>query len=252
MHQRARMGGMYCRAKGGKGVGVMKRFMVAACIAVFVLGSVTACRGQKIPWKASGGSGESAAPVAPGDLKAELPPAQYRRVMKPIEAQIALAEKAMQPYNKEMEKPEEKRRQEKRLQALLIKCKERAAACYLGASTAAKKALRLVKKDSHKAAIKQQYEQPNKEKAIDIYLELALDAHTSGDLRRTVGCYKKVLSIDRENTQARQALVKLAEQYKQAMKDRKKGGSKGGGGDIDIEGDIVDDKIIGNVKFGIF
>lgn len=245
MHQRARMGGMYCRAKGGKGVGVMKRFMVAACIAVFVLGSVTACRGQKIPWKASGATEESA--VAPGDLKAELPPAQYRRVVKPIEVQIARAEKAMESYDKEMEKPEEKRRQ-----ALLIKCKERAAACYLGASTAAKSALRLVKKDSHKAAIKQQYEQPNKEKAIDIYLELALDAHTSGDLRRTVGCYKKVLSIDRENTQARQALVKLAEQYQQAMKDRKKGGSKGGGGDIDIEGDIVDDKVIGNIKFGIF
>jgi len=205
----------------------MKRFMVAACIAVFVLGSVTACRGQKIPWKAPGGSGESAAPVAPGDLKAELPPAQYRRVMKPIEAQIALAEKAMVPYNKEMEKPEEKRRQ-----ALLIKCKERAAACYLGASTAAKKALRLVKKDSHKAAIKQQYEQPNKEKAIDIYLELALDAHGSGDLRRTVGYYKRILALDRENTQAKQALIKLAKQYKQAMKDRKKGGSKGGG-DID-------------------
>jgi len=208
----------------------MKRFMVAACIAVLVLGCVTACRGQKIPWKASGAAEESA--VAPGDLKAELPPAQYKRVMKPIEAQIALAEKAMQPYEKEMEKPEEKRRR-----ALLIKCKERAAAYYLGASTAAKKSLRLVKKDSHKAAIKQQYEQPNKEKAIDIYLELALDAHTSGDLRRTVGCYKKVLSIDRENAQARQALVKLAEQYKQAMKDRRKGGSKGGG---DIKGEKED------------
>ncbi len=211
----------------------MKRFMVGACIAVLILGCVTVCRGQKIPWKASGGSGESAAPVAPGDLKAELPPAQYRRVMKPIEAQIALAEKAMQPYEKEMQKPEEKRRQ-----ALLIKCKERAAACYLGASTAAKGALRLVKKDSHKAAIKQQYEEPNREKAIDIYLELALDAHTSGDLRRTVGYYKKVLSIDRENTQAKQALIKLAEQYKQAMKDKKKGGSKGGGdmkGDWDIK-----------------
>ncbi len=237
MHQRARMGGMYCRAKGEKGVGVMKRFMVGACIAVFILGSVTACRGQKIPWKASGATDASA--EAAGDLKAELPPAQYRRVMKPIEAQIALAEKAMEPYNKEMEKPEEKRRQ-----ALLIKCKERAAACYLGASTAAKSALRLVKKDSHKAAIKQQYEQPNKEKAIDIYLELALDAHASGDLRRTVGYYKRVLSLDRENTQAKQGLIKLAEQYKQAMKDRKKGGSKGG--DMDGDWDVRIGKGIGN------
>lgn len=206
----------------------MKRFLIGACIAVFILGSVTACRGQKIPWKGSGGSGDSAAPVAAGDLKAELPPAQYRRVMKPIEAQITLAEKAMEPYNKEMEKPEEKRRQD-----LLIKCKERAAACYLGASTAAKKALRLVKKDSHKAALKQQFEDPNKEKAIDIYLELALDAHGSGDLRRTVAYYKRVLSLDRENAQAKQGIIKLAEQYRQAMKDRKKGGGKGGG---DIKG----------------
>lgn len=219
----------------------MKRLMVSACIAVLVLGCVTACRGQKIPWKASGATDGSAEAVVAGDLKAELSPAQYKRVMKPIEAQIALAEKAMEPYEKEMQKPEEKRRKD-----LLTKCKERAAACYLGASTAAKSALRLVKKDSHKAAITQQYDQPNKEKAIDIYLELALEAHASGDFRRTVGYYKKVLSLDRENTQAKQGLIKLAEQYKQAMKDKKKGGGKGGSGEMDGDWDVRIGKGLGN------
>ncbi len=204
----------------------MKRFMLGVCIAVFILGSVATCPGKNIPWKASGATDKSAAPVAAGDLKAELPPAQYDHVIKPIVTRIALAERAMEPYKKEMEKPEEKRRK-----PLLTHCKERAAAYYLAASYAAKRALRLVKKDSHKAAIKQQYEEPNKQKAIDMYLDLALDAHTGGDLRRTVGYYKKVLSIEPGNSQAKEALTKLAEQYKQAMKNARTGGSKGGGSD---------------------
>jgi len=202
----------------------MNRFKVGAWTAVFTLASVAVCVGQEVPWKAFGGTSKSEGSVAPGDLKAELSPAQYARVVKPIETRIALAKKAMEPYEKEMQKDAEKRRQH-----VLIKCKERAASCYLSASYSAKKAVRLVKKDSLKAALKEQYEEPNKQKAIDIYLELALDAHTEGNLRRAVGYYKQILKIDPENADARDALTKLAEQYRQALEDAKKGGSKGGG-----------------------
>ena len=82
-----------------------------------------------------------------------------------------------------------------------------------------------------KAALKEQYEEPNKQKAIDIYLGLALDAHTGGDLKGAVAYYVKILSIDRENTEAKSALAKLADQYQQAIKDSKRAGSKGGGSD---------------------
>ena len=201
----------------------MRRFMLGACTAAFFLGAVTACPGQDIPWKPKATSGES---VTPGDLKQELSPWQYARVVKPIESRIAMAKKAMEPYEKEMARPEEKRRQH-----ILIKCKERAASYYLAASRAAQSGAHLVKKESLKAALKEQYEEPNKQKAIDIYLGLALDAHTGGDLKGAVAYYVKILSIDRENTEAKSALAKLADQYQQAIKDSKRAGSKGGGSD---------------------
>lgn len=204
----------------------MNRSMLGACTAVFILGSVAVCLGEDIPWKAFNGTAKSQESVAPGDLKAELSTVQYARVVKPIETRIDMATKAMEPYEAEMQKPEEKRRQ-----SVLVKCKTRSAEYYLAASYSAKKAARLVGKDSLKAALKEQYEEPNKQKAIDIYLELALDVHTGGNLRAAVYYYKKILSIDPENADAKEALTKLAEQYRQAMKDAKKSGSKGGGKD---------------------
>lgn len=204
----------------------MNRFMLGACTAVFILGSVATCLGKDIPWKAFNGTAKSQESVAPGDLKAELSAIQYARIVKPIETRIDMATKAMEPYQTEMQKPEEKRRP-----SVLVKCKARSAECYLAASYSAKRAARLVGKDSLKAALKQQYEEPNKQKAIDIYLELALDAHTDSNLRAAVYYYKKILSIDPENADAKEALTKLADQYRQALKDSKKPGSKGGGRD---------------------
>jgi len=205
----------------------MKRFMPGAFAAAFILGSMAACPGQDIARKASGGTDT----VTPGDLKADLSPAQYARIVKPIETRMAMAAKAMEPYEKEMQKPEAKRRQ-----ALLIACKEQAASHYFAASASARRGIPLVRKDSLKAALKEQYEEPNKQKAIDLYLELALDAHTGGDLRRAVGYYRQILAIDPENAQAKNALLKLAEQYRQAMKDARKPGGKGGGSDEDHSG----------------
>lgn len=203
----------------------MKRFLPAALIGVFVVAGTLAAVAADVPWKA-GEESKVGASAAPGDLKAELPPAQYNRVVKPIEAKLAAVEKIMKVYDKEMEKTAEKRSER-----LLLRCKARAGEAYLGAALAAKKALNLVKKESHKAAIKKEYEEPNRNKAIDIFLELGTLAHDKGDLRMAVAYYKRILAIDKQNAQAKEGITKIAKQIQESKKSGKK---KGTGGDLDV------------------
>jgi len=205
----------------------MKRFLPAALIGVFAVAGTLAAAAADVGWK-TGDDSKQVASVAPGDLKAELSPAQYSRVVKPIEAKLAAVEKIMKVYDKEMEKTAEKRSER-----LLLSCKARAGEAYLGAALAAKKGLNLVKKESHKAAIKQQYEEPNRKKAIDIFLELGTLAHDKGDLRMAVGYYKRILAIDKQNAQAREGLTKIAQEVQESKKSGKKKGGKGTGGDLD-------------------
>ncbi|HUU92615.1 MAG TPA: hypothetical protein VM238_15560 [Phycisphaerae bacterium] len=147
--------------------------------------------------------GEEAGPA--GTLKGDLPPAQYSRVVNPIEAKVALAEKAMELYEKEMEKPAEKRRA-----AMLISYKEKASAAYYQVALAARKAIKMVKKEEHKAEIKATYEDPNLSKATEIPLGFASEAQNKGDVRTAVGYYKRVLAMDPNNPVATAALEKIA------------------------------------------
>lgn len=157
----------------------------------------------------------------PGTLKGDLPPVLYNRVVKPIEAKLALVERAMKPYEKEMEKPPDKRNK-----ALLASCKEKAATAYHQAALAAEKSAKMVKNEEHKAAIKQQYEDPNRRKAIDILLELAMAAQQKGDIRRAIALYQRILGIEQDNPQAKGALTRIARDIKntvdKARKDQKK------------------------------
>ena len=218
----------------------MKRFLPAALIGVFAVAGTLAAAAADVGWK-TGGAPKAVASTAPGDLKAELPPAQYSRVVKPIEAKLAAVEKIMKVYDKEMEKTAEKRSER-----LLLSCKARAGEAYLGAALAAKKGLNLVKKESHKAAIKQQYEEPNRKKAIDIFLELATAAHDKNDVRTAVAYYKRILAIDKQNAQARKGLTKIAQQIQESKKSGKKKGGKGTGGDFG-GGNFGGGKGIGNI-----
>ncbi len=193
------------------------------CAALLCTGAV-AVRAEGVPWKTDDKPKDAAAPA--GDLKAELPAAQYNRIVKPIEAKLASAEKIMAAYEKEMQKPAEKRNQR-----LLVGCKTRTAEAYLGAALAAKKGLNMVKKDSHKEAIKNQYEEPNREKGIAIFLDLATSAHDRGDFRMAAGFYKRILAVDKENSDAKEGLVKIVKEIQQAARDAKTSGSKGGGSD---------------------
>lgn len=217
----------------------MKRIMLGVLVALVVQGAATVAWAEGLPWKPadSNKAGDSAAPA---DLKAELSPSQYDRVVKPIESRLAQAEKAMEPYQKEMEKPEGKRDE-----AVLVRAKEQSAACYASAAAAAKKALSLVKTEGQKAALRSQYEEPSRQKAIDIYLGLATSASGKGDLRKAISYYKMILALDPENADAKAALTQLAEQYKQALKDSKPSGNKGGGSETKRSWDREDYSKIG-------
>lgn len=207
----------------------MKRFTLGALVALFALAFGAAAWAGEVPWKAGDGdkkeAGDAAGDAAggSGDLKTDLGEAQYGRIVKPIEAQVEKAEKIMEKYNKEMEKEEAKRNQ-----TLLLGLKDQAANAYLAASLAAKKGAGMVKDATQKAAITQQFDDPNRQKAVDFLIELAQDAQEKKDLRKAIAYYKKVLAIDKENSTAKDALTKIAEDMKAAAKAPSKKGGKGG------------------------
>jgi len=201
----------------------MKRLMVVALMVGLALVLAGGAWAAGVPWKADAGAEAADAAGGASDLKTQMEPAHYARAIKPIEAKIQAAQGAMKPYEKEMEKPEGKRNQK-----LLLACKDRAATMYLGAALAAKKAIGMVKDEGQKAAIKEQYEDPNNQKAIDILLEIAAAAQEKNDLRTAVAYYKRILAVDKENAQAKEGLTRIAEQLKQAQADAKKSGNKGG------------------------
>ncbi len=223
----------------------MKRLGLAALAAIFALAMVTACRAAEVPWKAAdgekadapaegAGDAKAGGDAAGGELKTALGAAMYDRLIKPIEVKVDQAAKIMEKYTKEKEKPAEKQNL-----ALLAACREQAAGTYLAASLAAKKAVGAVKNEEQKAAITQQYDDPNRQKAIDIYLELASEAMDKKDVRKAVAYYKKVLAIDKDNTTAKEALTKLEQDLKEAAKTNKKGG-KGGSSDDEKSWDRKD------------
>ncbi|MBE3123481.1 MAG: hypothetical protein IMZ65_01620 [Planctomycetes bacterium] len=203
----------------------MKRFTLGALVALFALAFGAAAWAGEVPWKAGDGDKKEAGDAAggAGDLKTDLGEAQYNRIVKPVEAQVEKAEKIMEKYSKEMEKEEPKRNQ-----TLLLGLKDQAANAYLAASLAAKKGAGMVRKPEQKAAITEQFDDPNRQKAVDFLLELAQDAQEKKDLRKAVAYYKKVLAIDKENSVAKDALTKIAEDMKAAAKAPNKKGGKGG------------------------
>jgi len=207
----------------------MQRLLIVALAGLVVLGGTVAAGAADVPWKKGDAKkDEGAKATGPVDLKAELNTVQYNRLIKPIEAKLEAVDKTMKVHDKEMEKPVG--RQNPRI---LLACKERTANFYLGASLAAKNAANRLREDRLKNAVKAQYQKPNEQKAIDIYLELAMKAQDDGNVRAAVGYYQRILKVDRENTQAKEALAKIAKELQQ--KARTGTGSKSTGGGSEDE-----------------
>jgi hypothetical protein len=196
--------------------------LLAVLAGIVMLGGAAAVHAAGVPWAQN--KDEDAAGAGSADLETALGQAQYNRLVSSVEAKLKMSEQAMQAHNKEMEKPIDKRNER-----LLLACKERAATGYVGAALAAKQAAARHRDEAVKAAIQEKFQKPNEQKAIDIYAELALKAQDAGNVKMAVAYYRRILGIDAENAQAKEALVQIAKQIQEAGRTGAAGGSKGGG-----------------------
>jgi hypothetical protein len=201
---------------------------VTCCISAFIMllalaGSAWAAG---VPWKDAGD--EAAATATQEEVKADIGEVRYNRLVEPIEAKVKLAEKAMEPYEKEQQKPPEQRRPQ-----VLQQCKVRSAQMYVAAAQQAMRAQRMVQKSSHRAYFKEEFEKPNRDKAVRIYLDLGMEVRAGGNIPQAAMLYKQALGMDPDNTEAKAALRELALEYQQAMKDQKYRSRNAGGGDDD-------------------
>ena len=206
----------------------MKRLMLAALVAMFVLGLASWARAEGLFKDDAKKEEPGAKAEAPAAGQAEPAVAQGKdllsaAVKKRIDDKVAMAEKMLQQAKDELAKPEGKADVKK-----ADGFKLRASQQYFGASLDAKAAAASAKKDD-KAAISEQFEKPNKEKAIEILLALGDAAAGKKDIKSAVAFYKQVLNIDPENVTAKDKLKALAEEAARAnAKDTKGTGSKGG------------------------
>lgn len=207
----------------------MKRLMLAALVAMFVLGLASWARAEGLfkddvkkdepaAKAAEPAAGQAAPAVAEGkDLISAA-------VKKRIDDKVAMAEKMLQAAKEELAKPEGKA-DVKKADGFRVRASQQ----YYGASLDARAAAASAKKDD-KAAISDQFEKPNKGKAVEILLGLGDAAATKKDIKSAVAYYKQVLNIDPENATAKDKLKALAEEAARAnAKDPKGTGSKGGG-----------------------
>jgi len=207
---------------------------VVAAMALLVLGGAAWAAG--VPWKPADND-EPVVAATLEEMKADLGQARFKRVVGLIEAKVALADKAMEAHDKEMQKPVEKRQA-----TLLQRYKVQAAQMHVAAAKAALRAKHMVQKASHRACIQETFEVPNKKKAVALYLDLGIEARAEGNLRQAALVYKEVLAIDPENAEAKAALKELAREYQQALRDRKyRSKSSGGGSDDEKKPWKIDD-----------
>jgi len=195
-------------------------------VVLAILASAGVAWAASVPWK--GNADVAAKPATLDEIKADLGDVRFKRMVASIDAKVALAEKAMAPYEKEMEKPPEKRRTD-----LLQKCKVRSAQMYMEAAKAALRAQNTLHKATQRACIKETYEDPNRQKAIRIYQGLGLDARAQGNIPQAAFFYKQVLAIDPDNAEGKVALKELALEYRQALQDQKYRGKNAGGSSED-------------------
>ena len=162
--------------------------LAAAFLLVFGLAAIT--WGADTPGAPAGGTkGAAKEPKKPVDRTETLVAA--------IKEQVAFAEKLVQQAEEEMAKPD-KQKNVKRAETL----KTNAAKAYLAAALNAYRNSVMFSKEDEKQAFLDQYDKPNREKAIALFLELADSARKQKRYSEAVTLYKEVLQIDPQNKAA--------------------------------------------------
>jgi hypothetical protein len=171
----------------------------------------------------------SAAPATPPAATPPVTPTAQDRLIKAIQAQVTLAENFMKQFTDEMAKPEKKRNP-----AAAMTFKLRSAQSYLQAAQVAHNGGLQLKKDEQQAFF-DQYDKPNREKAINLFLELAGIAHEAKDYPDAVALYRTVLGADPKN-EAAAAALKLIDAELKAAAASQPGQPTGTGGSNQVNG----------------
>lgn len=207
----------------------MKSLMMAGVAAVLALALAAGACAEVQGQPADGKPAPEASPPAPAGATAapavETPSAAaakttLEKVAAEIDAQVATAEKLVKLFNEEMAKPEDKR-DPRRINGLKLN----AAQAYLRAAQKAKYNAPRFKDDARQSFL-DQYEKPNREKAIALLQELADAAMQKKDYRNALALYNNILGIDPKNAAATEAIKKINEE----MKTAKANGSNSTGG----------------------
>jgi hypothetical protein len=167
-------------------------------------------------------------PAVPAPAPVAAPPAPKTstvqdQAINTIKLQIEKAEKILKLADAELAKPEEKRDMRK-----VLSWKLSAAQAYQAAANAAKRTSAQMKKDDQPAFL-EQYEQPNREKAIALYLELAAVAKEKKSYPDAVSMYRTVLQIDAKNETALAGMKAIQDEFAAAAAAKKNPGVSGGG-----------------------
>jgi tetratricopeptide (TPR) repeat protein len=208
----------------------MKSLMIAGVAAILGLAlAAGACaEDQGQPGDAGKAGAPEASPPAPAGATAapavETPTAAaakttLEKAAAEIDAQVAAAEKLVKLFNDEMAKPDDKR-DPRRINSLKLN----AAQAYLRAAQKAKYYAPRFKDDARQSFL-DQYETPNREKAIALLQELAAAAMEKKDYRNALALYNDILRLDPKNAAATGAIKKINEEIKTANGSNSVGGS---------------------------
>lgn len=211
----------------------MKCVMHAGLALALVLGFTAIVMAEEavLPWK-TGDAPKADAPAAPaapatGDAAAgATTPAdgttaaggaitKVERAAAPVKKILAQVEVAQKQIDEETAKPAEKQNPLK-----LRGLKETIARSYLTAAQTAKAQSGAFKGDE-KQAFLDQYDKPNREKAISLILELARDAEMKKDYRNAEALTKQALSLDPNNADAQILLKQITDEKTPAAKSTK-------------------------------
>jgi tetratricopeptide (TPR) repeat protein len=198
----------------------MKSVMTASLVAVLALCLAAGA------WAEDTVNANAATPAVGGDKPAAAPVKNVAldKTVADVGAQVTQAEKMLKLAEEELAKPEDKRDARKSPQQLKLN----AALAYLRAAQKAKGfSIRL--KEDERPAFLDQYDKPNREKAVSLLLELADAAKAKKAYADALAFYKEVLGMDPKNAAAEAGIKAILEE----MKTAKATGSNNVGGSSD-------------------
>jgi hypothetical protein len=205
----------------------MKTAVHGGLILALALGLTSFALAQAVPWKtddpdktdALAVPGADAATGAAGAAPAAGADSKMEKAAAPVKKVLAQADAFQKQIETELAMPDDKKNPAK-----IRTAKESIVRLYMSAALTAKAQSSSLKGDE-KQAFMDQYEKPNRDKAIDLMLELATDSLNKQDYRSAESITKQVLGIDPRSGQAEALLKRITDEKKAAAK----AGSAGSG-----------------------